>query len=188
MLQKPIVVLIVSIMVIAVVVLVVGLYNLTGTVAVRTAEFQRAIAVLQDSLRTIQAEVDSLRGRTPGLGEYMSTFQLHIAKMWFAVHASNWDLANYELGELEETIEAAESLHAIKNAVNISSVLQSVRQTQAILLEQAMKKHDQQKFASAYNQTLEACNSCHRSVSFGFIHITKPMGQPVMNQRWDIAQ
>jgi hypothetical protein len=66
----------------------------------------------------------------PDLGEYMSTIQLHVPKLWIPAQSSNWGLATYELHELEETIEAAERLHAIKNGVNISTVLQSVEQTQ----------------------------------------------------------
>ena len=56
----------------------------------------------------------------PGLGEYMTTIQLHAGKLWFAAKAANWDLAIYELHELEETMEVVKKLNAEKNGVKIS--------------------------------------------------------------------
>ena len=37
----------------------------------------------------------------------MTTIQLHAGKLWFAAKAANWELAEYELDELKETILAA---------------------------------------------------------------------------------
>lgn len=140
---------------------------------------------LRDSLRVLQQDVDSLKGQVPGLGEYMTTNQLHIAKLWFAVGASNWQLATYELDEMQETMEAAEGLHAVKNGVNISPVLQSTRQTQLLLLEKAIAVRDRKAFHSAYSQTMAACNSCHKAAGYGFIHIVTPNHEPVANQQWN---
>jgi hypothetical protein len=50
----------------------------------------------------------------------MTTIQLHIGKLWFAAQASNWDLAEYELDELKETMEAAKGLNSEKNGVKVS--------------------------------------------------------------------
>lgn len=169
-------------------VLVVGLYSMTRNISSQSSESAKTIAALRDSLSALQVAVNTLRDQAPGLGEYMSTFQLHMGKLWFATQASNWDLAQYELGELTETMVAAEVLHAIKNNVNTASVLQSVRGTQIPLLQKALGERSQRKFYDAYNQTLQTCNSCHRSVGFGFIHIIKPLSAPVTNQSWNAIQ
>ena len=42
------------------------------------------------------------KGYEPGLGELMSLNQMRHAKLWFAGQARNWELADYELDELEE--------------------------------------------------------------------------------------
>jgi hypothetical protein len=47
----------------------------------------------------------------------MTTIQLHTAKLWFAAKASNWELAVYELHELEETMEAVKKLNVEKMAL-----------------------------------------------------------------------
>ena len=58
---------------------------------------------LQEALKRVQAELALAKELAPGLGEYMSTIQLHAGKLWFAAKASNWELAAYELHELEES-------------------------------------------------------------------------------------
>jgi hypothetical protein len=141
---------------------------------------------VKDSVSVLHRIIDSLRVQTPGLGEYMSTIQLHIAKLWFAAQASNWKLAKYEHDELEETIETAEALHAKRDSVNISAVLQSVRQTQLPLIEQAINKKSLHVFENAYSQTLAACNGCHRPAGYEFIHIITPTREPVANQQWKV--
>jgi hypothetical protein len=142
------------------------------------------ITRLADSLAFGLRELDSLRAQAPGLGDYMSTIQLHAAKLWFAGQASNWPLAKYEHDELRETIEAAEALHARKNNVDVSAVLQSVRQTQLPLVERAISRKSPGAFKDAYSQTLSACNGCHRPAGYEFIHIIPPTREPVTNQRW----
>jgi hypothetical protein len=61
------------------------------------------ITAFQKSLRRVEANLV-----TAGLGEYMTTIQLHAGKLWFAAKASNWDLAAYELHEIEETYGSSE--------------------------------------------------------------------------------
>ena len=114
----------------------------------------------------------------------MSTIQLHAAKLWYAGQSSNWKLATYELGELGETIEAAEGLHARKNDVDVSAVLESIRQTQLPLIGQSISRADIHGFTGAYGETLAACNGCHRPAGYEFIHIITPTREPVTNQLW----
>ena len=87
------------------------------------------LAALQDSMKRMQAELTTTKELAPGLGEYMTTIQLHAGKLWFAAKTANWDLAGYELDELKETMDAAKGLNAEKNGVKISNVLDSVLQT-----------------------------------------------------------
>jgi hypothetical protein len=44
---------------------------------------------LRESLKLLQVELASAKQLAPGLGEYMSTIQLHAAKLWFSAKASN---------------------------------------------------------------------------------------------------
>ncbi|MGA7159621.1 MAG: hypothetical protein WBZ48_01380 [Bacteroidota bacterium] len=151
-------------------------------------DLKTAIASLQDSLRDLQQQLVQLKAQAPGLGEYMSTIQLHAAKLWFAAGDSNWDLASYELNEMSETMDGARALHVFKNGLDVSGVLQSVQETQMPLLRQAIDSKAGLSFTDAYGQTLDACNGCHKSAGYGFIFITTPGAPPVTNQRWDVQK
>jgi len=69
----------------------------------------------------LQARIDSLQQRLddaykPGLGEFMSGIQVHHAKLWFAGSAGNWKLADFEIGEIRETLDGAQNPAAFKTA------------------------------------------------------------------------
>src|SRR5499426_2885689 len=151
------------------------------------ARNERALAGLQESLKRAHADIATAKETAPGLGEYMTTIQLHAGKLWFAAKASNWELAEYELDELKETMEAAKRLNAEKNGVKISGVLDSILQTQVIQLDKSVKSKSQSEFQKSYDETLSACNGCHTEAGYKFIHIVRPTAPPVPNQRWEIS-
>lgn len=139
---------------------------------------------LADSVVTLEQTVRELTLATPGLGEYMTGLQLHMAKLWFAVKYENWRLAKYELDELTETMQAAEALHVIKNTVNITEVLAGVRNAMIPPIDDAIAANDRAKFATAYAQLITGCNGCHSASDHAFIKIEQPRSEPVTNQRW----
>jgi hypothetical protein len=111
----------------------------------------------------------------------MTTIQLHAGKLWFSAKAANWDLAEYELDELKETMEAAKGLNAEKNGVKISNVLDSVLQTQVAHLAESIKRKSSTEFQKSYDETLSACNGCHTESGYKFIRIVRPSAPPVTN-------
>jgi len=144
-------------------------------------------SAVQESLKRLQAEMATAKELAPGLGEFMTTIQLHAGKLWFAAKAANWDLAEYELDELKETMEAAKALNAEVNGVKISGVLDSVLQTQVAELDKSVKSKSQTEFQKSYDETLSACNDCHTEAGRKFIHILRPTAPPVTNQRWEVS-
>jgi hypothetical protein len=102
---------------------------------------------LQESLTRMQADIKAAKELAPGLGDYMSTIQLHAGKLWFAATAANWELAEYELDELKETMEAAKRLNVEKNSVKISGVLDSVLQTQVAQLAESIKRKNENRIS-----------------------------------------
>ena len=143
--------------------------------------------VLKESLERAQTELRAAKQPAPGLGEYMTTIQLHAGKLWFAAKAANWGLAGYELDELKETMEAAKALNAEKNGVKISDVLDAVLQTQIVQLGDSIKHRNASEFQQSYDDTLSACNGCHAAAGFKFIHIVRPSAPPVTNQKWEVS-
>jgi hypothetical protein len=142
------------------------------------------MAAFQESLKRAQAELATVKELAPGLGEYMTTIQLHAGKLWFAAKASNWELAAYEIHELEETMESVKKLNVEKNGVKISNAMDAVLQTQIAQLEKSIKQKNQTEFQNAYDETLSACNGCHTESGHKFIQIVRPSAAPVTNQKW----
>jgi len=174
--------------VILVVVLLVKINSLENKVrSLSTPSDGAALTALQDSLKRVQTDARTAKDLAPGLGEYMTTIQLHAGKLWFAAKAANWDLAEYELDELKETMEAAKALNAEKNGIKISNVLDSVIQTQVAELLDAIKHKSPAEFQKSYAETLSACNGCHTEAGYKFIHIIRPSAPPVTNQQWEMS-
>jgi hypothetical protein len=174
-----------GICIIVVIVLLARVFSLGSEVRNIGERNDRAVAAIQDALKRVQADLSTAKELASGLGEYMTTIQLHAGKVWFAAKASNWELAEYELDELKETMESAKALNAEKNGVKISGVLDSVLQTQVAELDKSIKSKSQTEFLKSYDETLNACNGCHTEVGYKFIHIVRPTAPPVTNQKWE---
>ena len=177
---------IVTLGVVAIAVMLLRVTSLSREARDLAARNERALAGLQDTLKRVQADIATAKETAPGLGEYMTTIQLHAGKLWFAAKAVNWELAEYELDELKETMEAAKALNAEKNGVKISTVLDSVLQTQIAQLSDSIGRRNQADFQKSYDETLSACNGCHESAGYKFIHIVRPATAPVTNQTWEL--
>lgn len=144
-------------------------------------------ASLQESVKRVQAELAAAKELAPGLGEYMTTIQLHAGKLWFAARAANWELAAYELHEIEEMMERVMKLNVEKNGVKISNVMDAVLKTQVAQLERSIKAKNYSDFQKSYDETLSACNGCHTESGHRFIQIVRPTAPPVTNQKWEMS-
>ena len=171
---------------IIVIFLLIKALNLSSELQVANEKNNRTAADLQASIKRAEAELVKLKETASGLGEYMTTIQLHAGKLWFAAKAANWDLAQYELDELKETMEAAKTLNAEKNGVKVSNVLDAVLQSQIVQLEDAIKHKVKSEFQKSYDAALSACNGCHTEAGVRFIQIVRPLAPPVTNQRWEM--
>ncbi len=64
-----------------------------------------------DQEKKLQTTIDSLQKLLadtykPGFGEFMSGIQTHHAKLWFAGQNQNWPLADFEVHEIRESLDA----------------------------------------------------------------------------------
>ena len=63
-----------------------------------------------DKINELQNRVDSLQSMIdgsykPGFGEFMTNIQIHHAKLWFAGTNKNWELAQFEIQEIKESLK-----------------------------------------------------------------------------------
>lgn len=127
------------------------------------------------STQQIQAQIDSLQNKLyktykPGLGEFMLGIQTHHAKLWFAGTNNNWKLADFEIKEIEETIEDIRQFDSerpeVKSIGMINPAIEEV--------DNAIKKHDLQSFKSSYILLTNTCNNCHLATNHAFNVIKVP--------------
>lgn len=112
----------------------------------------------------------------PGLGELMSLTQMRHAKLWFAGQAGNWQLAEYELDELQEGFDDTVRFHPThKDApLPLSLLVPKIMQEPLRAVREAVENHDSQAFPGAYDALTAGCNSCHQATNFGFNVLRRP--------------
>jgi hypothetical protein len=120
----------------------------------------------------------------PGLGEIMTLTQMRHTKLWFAGQNANWELASYELDELNEGLEDAAKFHPTHKDADlpIPQLIDKIMKAPLDQLEQAVKTRDQNNFTTAFDALTAGCNSCHQATKFGFNVVTRPTANPYTNQ------
>ena len=122
---------------------------------------------------------------TPGLGEIMGYLQVRHAKLWFAGAKENWQLADYELDELQEGLEDITKFHPTHEKVPMATD-KAIRQFMDQPLRQlrdAIAQKSGTAFSTAFENTTASCNACHQQCNFGFIRLQNPeLPLPYSNQ------
>jgi hypothetical protein len=138
----------------------------------------------QESERIVlQNQIDSLRSRldsayTPGLGEFMLSIQMHHAKIWFAGKNGNWDLANFEIDEIRETIGDINKYCTDRPEISSLPMIDQPLDS----LKLAITKKNIEAFKSSFILLTNTCNNCHKVTKHGFNVIKIPDIPPVTNQ------
>jgi hypothetical protein len=130
-----------------------------------------------------QAEVDSLKTQLaqtyrPGLGEFMMGIQVHHAKIWFAGKNKNWPLADFEVGEIKETLEDVKKYCTDRPEIKSLPIIYPALDS----LSNAIKAKDPKRFEKNFMFLTASCNSCHKSTNHGFNVIKTPDTPPITNQ------
>lgn len=113
----------------------------------------------------------------PALGEIMRAIQLGHLKLSLAGKQGNWDLANYELYQIQNSLSNAARLY-----LNIPvDKIEMIEQPLAALSE-AIKAKNGARFTRAFADFTAACNGCHQVAHVGFIAIQVPAASPFANQ------
>lgn len=123
-----------------------------------------------------------MRCYTPGVGDIMSTLQMRHAKLWFAAKAGNWELASYELDEITEGLAEVAVSHPLFKGQPLAGMLEAVTSQPVNQIHRAVTRHNVRAFARSFDALSRACNTCHQSMGYPFITITRPVRLPVGNQ------
>src|ERR1041385_1672442 len=99
----------------------------------------------------------------PGLGEIMSLQQMRHIKLWLAVQANNWALADYELDELKEGFEDIGKYHATHDGVPTGTMAEAIIAKEVADLAKLIEAKDKKQFVSAFDRLTASCNACHQA-------------------------
>lgn len=124
----------------------------------------------------------------PGFGEFMAATQLRHAKLWFAGEAQNWELADYELGEIREGLEDAVRLHPTHKDVPVAAMIEEQFWPAFDAVSKAVEAKDKERFVAGFDSLTVACNRCHKAASYGFIKVQRPNAPPMTNQDFSPAR
>ncbi len=120
----------------------------------------------------------------PGFGEFMTYVQIHHAKLWFAGKNQNWKLAEFELNEITETIDAIKKYQKdreeSKDLPIIYPALDNVRT--------AVQNRNLKSFYQSFTTLTNTCNACHQSVKFEFNVVKIPDSPPFSNQDFSVRR
>jgi hypothetical protein len=110
----------------------------------------------------------------PGLEQFMGVILTEHAKLWYAGSARNWELAEYQLGEIKEVMSDVQDLVPTFKNLPLADMLDAVITGQIADLEKAIDAKDPKKFADGYGKLTDACNACHQATGNGFVVIKRP--------------
>ena len=131
---------------------------------------------MQKKIDSLQTEINN--SYKPGLGEFMSQIQIHHAKLWFAGKEENWELANFEIGEIQEALEDIPRYCADRPEVKSIGMIIPAMDS----LSSAVKVKDENKFRNGFILLTATCNDCHKATNHGFNVIKIPDVPPITNQ------
>lgn len=131
----------------------------------------------------LQNEIDSLKEiintmHKPGFGDFMGSIQNHHDKLWFAGINENWELASFEIHELEEIFEDIKVVHPKREETQLLPMIEPGLEA----IEKAINEQNKEEFKKGYILLTNSCNTCHKATKHEFIRIKTPEVPSYSNQ------
>jgi hypothetical protein len=133
-----------------------------------------------------QADDKPEPGKTfvPGIEQFMGVIQQEHIKLWFAARANNWELADFQIGEIKELLGDIQDLYPKFKSMPFADMIDAVIVGPIAEVEKAVAAKDSGKFTAAFDRLTAACNSCHEPTGVGFVVIQRPTSNPFSNQNF----
>jgi hypothetical protein len=148
-----------------------------GAAAVATTVGHRPLAAQQS-----QPGASNAPYMTPSLADIMSGTQLRHLKLAYSGQQSNWQLANYELGQIQQSLSTAAQLYPVFEGVPVARLIKEESESPLADLGKAIEAKNRAQFAEAFVKLTDACNRCHQAAGKDFIVMRPPTSSPFSNQ------
>jgi hypothetical protein len=162
------------------IILGIALIFLAGCARQQTSD-ANSTAALEAQIAQLKAAIDDLK---PGLGETMGVIQQHHAKLYYAGSKSNWPLADYELGEIQEGLEDAVKFNPTFKGAPVASLVPALTKESLQKVHDAIGKKDKKAFVDAYKGLSSSCSNCHKAANHPFVQIQVPTDAQFSDQKF----
>ncbi|NEZ04346.1 hypothetical protein G4Y73_09335 [Wenzhouxiangella sp. XN201] len=118
-------------------------------------------------------------GDEPDMIGTMGDMQRFMHKLGLSVAAKNPELVDFYAHELEESIEAAESIDQYHD-IRVGELTKAMLAPAFEAFEQAVEAREHERVGERYDGLIEACNACHQATGYDFIQIRSNDSNPYM--------
>ena len=126
----------------------------------------------------LHGHAQELNAYTPGLGDMMLKMQTRHAKLWFAGINENWELADFQLHEMEEILEDIEKFEIEEEETKLLPMILAPLDS----VDAAVEAKDLERFKASYQNLTATCNSCHVASQQGYNVVKVPDAPMFSNQ------
>src|SRR5690625_617869 len=123
-------------------------------------------AYFENQIKELEKKIEN--AYTPGFGDFMGSIQNHHNKLWFAGINENWELAAFEIHELEEIFEDIENTYPDRDETEFIPMIHPGLEA----VEKAVSEQNSDIFKSSYHALTNVFNTCHKATEQKFINIT----------------
>lgn len=114
----------------------------------------------------------------PGLVVMMSRLQTYTHKLQLSLDASNAELGDFYLHEIEEAAEYVVDNLPLYRDFPVGQLTREMLLPAIEAVEDAVESGDWAQSRTAYAELVQACNACHAATGKGYIHIVPAEGNP----------
>ncbi|MBS0646114.1 MAG: hypothetical protein JSR97_05935 [Verrucomicrobia bacterium] len=144
---------------------------------------------VDDHSKELQNQINNLKSELsetykPGFGEFMGNIQVHHSKLWFAGENENWKLADFEINEIKENLEAIQKYETDRQESEMIPMIKPALDS----VSHAIQKQNLSEFKSSFNLLTNTCVNCHQATKHEFIQIQVPDMQIFRNQKFKIEK
>ena len=138
---------------------------------------------LEAKVANMQKTIDDLK---PGLGEIMGVIQQHHAKLYYAGTKANWPLAEYELDEIQESLDDAMKFYpTFKDVpVPLTELIPTMTKASLAQVRAAIGQKNEKSFVQAFGALSVSCSNCHAAANHPFVKIQAPTEAMFSNQKF----
>jgi hypothetical protein len=126
----------------------------------------------------LKKEIEILKGKAPDQSHAMKDVAYHFTNLWFAGQQQNWPLAKFYLDETRAHLKWAVRIIPVRKTkageLDLRALLEGVDQSAFVPLQKTIDAKSVGDFSTAYQQTLDACYSCHAAADKPYLKLHIP--------------